>query len=66
MNNNCLLDKEEKKNLHKNIFNRGVFKLIPNDVNNIWRNVYLYDKVIILKICIIKIVQIYINGKINL
>ena len=45
MHNNCLLSKEEKKKkLHKNIFNRGIFKLIPNDVNKIWRNVYLYDK----------------------
>jgi len=32
------------KNLHKNIFNRGIFRFIPNDVNRIWRKVFLYDR----------------------
>jgi hypothetical protein len=45
MNTKCLLKKELKiGNLHKNIFNRGAYKLIPKDVNRIWRKVFLYDR----------------------
>lgn len=45
MDNKCLIKGYSKMDkLDKNIFNRGIFKLLPSSVNKIWRRVFLYDR----------------------